>query len=81
MGLPLARTLKNIDRFLELKKKGGYKLPRLEIVMVDAIQTHDEIPRIRRYWQDRNIKWYIEPVENRADQKDIRNAARLVNTN
>jgi len=75
MGLPLARTLKNIDRFLELKKKGGYKLPRLEIVMVDAIQTHDEIPRVRRYWQDRNIKLYIEPVENRADQKDIRNAA------
>ena len=75
MGLPLAKTLKNIDRFLELKKKGGYKLPRLEIVMVDAIQTHDEIPRIRRYWQDRNIKLYIEPVENRADQKDIRNAA------
>ena len=75
MGLPLARTLKNIDRFLELKEKGGYKLPRLEIVMVDAIQTHDEIPRIRRYWQDRNIKLYIEPVENRADQKNIRDAA------
>ncbi|MGD9291188.1 MAG: radical SAM protein, partial [Desulfobacterales bacterium] len=65
MGLPLANTLKNIDRFLALKQKGGYKLPRLEIVMVDAIQTHDEIPSIRRYWQDRNIKLYIEPVENR----------------
>jgi molybdenum cofactor biosynthesis enzyme MoaA len=75
MGLPLAKTLKNIDRFLELKKKGGYKLPRLEIVMVDSIQTHDEIPRIRRYWQDRNIKLYIEPVENRADQHNIRDTA------
>ena len=75
MGLPLARTLQNIDRFLELKEKGGYKLPRLEIVMVDAIQTHDEIPHIRRYWQDRNTKLYIEPVENRADQQNIRNTA------
>jgi len=75
MGLPLAKTLRNIDRFLELKKKGGYKLPRLEIVMVDSIQTHDEIPRIRRYWQDRNIKLYIEPVENRADQHNIRDTA------
>ena len=75
MGLPLDKTLKNIDRFLELKKRGGYKLPRLEIVMVDSIQTHDEIPRIRRYWQDREIKLYIEPVENRADQHNIRDTA------
>jgi molybdenum cofactor biosynthesis enzyme MoaA len=75
MGLPLAKTLKNIDRFLELKVRGGYKLPRLEIVMVDSIQTHDEIPDIRRYWQDRNIKLYIEPVENRADQDNIRETA------
>jgi len=75
MGLPLDKTLKNIDHFLELKKKGGYKLPRLEIVMVDSIQTHDEIPQIRRYWQDREIKLYIEPVENRADQHNIRDTA------
>ena len=75
MGLSLAKTLKNIDRFLELKEKGGFKTPRLEIVMVDSIQTHDEIPRIRRYWQDRNIKLYIEPVENRAGQENIRKTA------
>ena len=75
MGLPLAKTLKNIDRFLELKLRGGYKIPKLEIVMVDSIQTHDEIPRIRHYWQDRNIKLYIEPVENRADQDNIRETA------
>jgi molybdenum cofactor biosynthesis enzyme MoaA len=75
MHLPLDKTLKNIDHFLELKKKGDYKLPRLEIVMVDSIQTHDEIPRIRRYWQDREIKLYIEPVENRADQQNIRDTA------
>ena len=75
MGLALEKTLKNIDCLLELKIRGGYKLPRLEIVMVDSIQTHDEIPRIRRYWQDREIKLYIEPVENRADQQNIRDTA------
>ena len=69
MGLELTKTLRNIDRLLELKQQGGYKLPRLEIVMVDSIQTHDEIPAIKRYWQERGIKLYIEPVENRADQK------------
>jgi len=75
MGLELSKTLGNIDRLLTLKQQGGYKLPRLEIVMVDSIQTHDEISDIRRYWQQRDIKLYIEPVENRADQQNIRDAA------
>jgi molybdenum cofactor biosynthesis enzyme MoaA len=75
MGLELAKTLRNIDRLLALKQQGGYKSPRLEIVMVDSIQTHNEIPNIRRYWQERDIKLYIEPVENRADQQNIRNSA------
>ena len=75
MGLPLERTLKNIDRFLALKQQGGYKRPKLEIVMVDAVQTHDEIAHIRQYWQDRDIKLYVEPVENRADHQNIRDTA------
>jgi molybdenum cofactor biosynthesis enzyme MoaA len=75
MGLELSKTLSNIDRLLTLKQQGGYKLPRLEIVMVDSIQTHNEIPAIKRYWQQRDIKLYIEPVENRADQQNIRDSA------
>ena len=75
MGLDLSRTLRNIDRLLELKQQGGYRLPRLEIVMVDSIQTHSAIPQIKRYWQKRGIKLYIEPVENRADQQSIRDSA------
>ncbi|CAB1065237.1 hypothetical protein D1BOALGB6SA_10034 [Olavius sp. associated proteobacterium Delta 1] len=75
MGLELSKTLSNIDRLLSLKQQGGYKLPRLEIVMVDSIQTHNEIPEIKRYWRERDIKLYIEPVENRADQQSIRDSA------
>ena len=75
MGLDLSKTLSNIDRLLSLKQQGGYKLPRLEIVMVDSVQTHNEIPAIERYWRQRDIKLYIEPVENRADQQNIRDAA------
>jgi molybdenum cofactor biosynthesis enzyme MoaA len=75
MGLELAKTLSNIDRFLDLREQGGYKLPRLEIVMVDSAQTHEDIDSIRQYWQDRDIKLYIEVVENRADQKRIRDSA------
>jgi len=75
MNLPLERTLKNIDRFLGFKEKGGYRRPRLEIVTVDSIQTRDELPEIRRYWQERKIKLHIEPVENRIDHREIRETA------
>ena len=75
MGLPLEKTLKNIDRFLALKKQGGYKRPKLEIVMVDSVQTHEGISRMRQYWQDRDIALYVEPVENRANQHNIRDTA------
>lgn len=75
MHLRLGRTLANIDRFLELRQQGGYKRPRLEIVMVDSVHTHHEIPLAQRYWQSRGIRLFIEPVENRADQQDIRNTA------
>lgn len=71
MGLSLDRTLKNIDRFLSLKNAGNYKYPRLEISVVDTLQTHAEIPAMRRYWQKRGIELYVEPVENRAQQQGI----------
>jgi hypothetical protein len=75
MQLPLEKTLRNIDRFLELKKKGGYQKPRLEIVAVDSIHSREEIPAMKRYWQKRGIKLFVQTVENRADQKNIRDAA------
>ena len=75
MNLPLERMLKNIDRFLDLKEKGVYRRPRLEIVTVDSIQTHAELPEMRRYWQKRTIKLHIEPVENRIDHTKIRQSA------
>jgi hypothetical protein len=34
-----------------------------------------EISRVRQYWQERQIKLYVEPVENRAAQHNIRETA------
>ena len=75
MNLSLDQTLRNIDRFIELKEKGGYNKPRLQIVTVDSIQTRDELPAIRQYWRKRKIKLHVEPVENRIDHLEIRDAA------
>jgi radical SAM protein with 4Fe4S-binding SPASM domain len=75
MRLPLGRTLRNIDRFLELKAQGGYRRPLLEIAMVDADQTHAEIPAARRYWDQRGVRLSVQPMENRADHVGIRQTA------
>jgi hypothetical protein len=75
MRLRLERTLRNIDRFLDLKARGGYQRPKLEIVAVDSVHTHEEIPAIRTYWHAREVKLVVEPVENRADHGTIRGTA------
>lgn len=75
MRLRLDKTLHNIDRFLDLKARGDYRRPKLEIVVVDSVHNHDEIPEIRNYWQNRGIQLVVEPVENRADHGTIRKTA------
>ncbi len=75
MHLRLEKTLRNIDRFLDLKARGGYKRPKLEIVVVDSIHNHDEIPAIRKYWHEREVKLFVATVENRADHGTIRGTA------
>lgn len=72
MRLRLERTLRNIDRFLELKAQGAYPRPVLEIAMVDSPQTSGEIPDARRYWEQRGIRLSVQPMENRADHASIR---------
>jgi molybdenum cofactor biosynthesis enzyme MoaA len=74
MGLRLERTLRNIDRFLDLRAQGAYARPVLEIAMVDSPQTHAEIPDARRYWEGRGIRFGVQPMENRAGHAGIRNA-------
>jgi hypothetical protein len=68
-------TLRNIDRFLELKAQGAYPRPVLEIAMVDSPQTSGEIPDARRYWEQRGIRLSVQPMENRADHASIRGGA------
>ena len=72
MRLRLERTLRNIDRFLELKAQGAYPRPVLEIAMVDSPQTSGEIPEARRYWEQRGVRLSVQPMENRADHASIR---------
>lgn len=74
-GLPLARTLKNIERFMELKAARGTKRPRLEVAMVDSEFTRAEIPAARSFWQARGVSLAVQPMENRAGHAAIRQSA------
>lgn len=74
-GLPLARTLKNIERFMELKAANRTKRPRLEVAMVDSDSTRAEIPAARRFWQARGVSLSVQPMENRAGHTALRRSA------
>ena len=74
-GLPLARTLKNIERFTALKAARNQKRPRLEAAMVDSPATHAEIPEARRFWQARGVPLSVQPMENRAGHAAVSKSA------
>lgn len=78
MHLRLEKTLRNADRFLDLKARGKYRRPKVEIVAVDSAHNHDEIPALRKYREARDVKLVVATMENRADHGTIRAAALAV---
>ena len=42
MGIPLPKVLKNIERLLELRRDGGYKM-RIRVVMLDTTDVHPQL--------------------------------------
>lgn len=70
MGIPLAKTLRNVERFLKMRDEAGVKM-RVRIVMLDTTDIHDEIPAIKKYWKERGVKININQLENRGNHKGI----------
>lgn len=71
MRLKLHKTLRNVERFLELKEKGGYDGPRVKVVMLDTAEVHDQIPSIRKFWADRGVALNVNRLENRGKHAAI----------
>ncbi|GAB4317952.1 MAG: SPASM domain-containing protein [Candidatus Sumerlaeia bacterium] len=71
MGIPFEKTLRNLERFMELVRAGNYKI-RVRVVMLDTTEIHDQLPRIRRFWADRGIKINVNRLENRGHHKAIK---------
>jgi MoaA/NifB/PqqE/SkfB family radical SAM enzyme len=71
MGIPLQKTLDNIDRLLELKRDGNYKKPRVRVCMLVTNYLEPQLPAIRKYWKDRGVKINLNQLENRGNHKAL----------
>jgi MoaA/NifB/PqqE/SkfB family radical SAM enzyme len=71
MRLKLDKTLRNIERFLELKEQGNYKLPKVKVLMLDTSEIHGHLSRIRQYWKSLGVRVKINQIENRANHCGI----------
>jgi MoaA/NifB/PqqE/SkfB family radical SAM enzyme len=49
-SIPLERVIKNIENFLELKEKGGYKLPVTGVSMCVLRQNQHEREMFEKFW-------------------------------
>lgn len=73
MGLRLDKTLANIDRFLELKRAGNYKLPRVRVCMLVTKYIEPQLPQIREYWGARGVKINLNQIESRGGHEALHN--------
>ncbi|HUT22798.1 MAG TPA: radical SAM protein [Sumerlaeia bacterium] len=71
MGMPLERTLENIDRLLDLKRQGNYEKPRVRVCMLVTQLLEPQLPGIREYWGRRGVKINLNQLENRGKHKNI----------
>lgn len=73
MKLPLQKTLDNIDRFLEFKRAGGYKKPRVRVVMLLTRYLEPQMAEVKRYWNSRGVKINLNQLENRGNHRALHN--------
>ena len=65
VGGDFEKVLRNIDLFLEMRLKGGYKLPILRTTLVRSKLNEHEADSFTKYWTDRadyvSIQEFISP--------------------
>ena len=74
MNLSYTRIMDNIDRFLDIREKKKKLLPKLTVTTLLTTITEPEIEYARKYWADRDIRFKVHKMDNRAGV-DIKNLA------
>lgn len=64
---PLDKVVAKIERFLELKEKGGYKLPITGVSLCRLADNEHEVEDFQNYWKDKvdmvSIQTFVPPVD------------------
>tara|TARA_A100001015_G_scaffold311862_1_gene415922 strand:- start:252 stop:1319 length:1068 start_codon:yes stop_codon:yes gene_type:complete len=72
-SIPLDRVIKNIEDFLNLKEKGGYKLPVVGVSFCKVKQNEDEVEEFINFWRNKvdtvSIQKFMPPTTNKQKYK------------
>lgn len=72
-SIPLERVKRNIMDFLELKEKGGYKLPVVGVSFCKVKQNEHEVDDFIDFWRDKvdliSIQKFMPPTTNKEKYK------------
>lgn len=72
-SISLDRVKRNIFNFLELKEKGGYKLPIVGVSFCVLKQNENEVDDFKNYWKDIvdivSIQRFVPPTLNKEKYK------------
>tara|TARA_A100000164_G_C21910419_1_gene775346 strand:- start:646 stop:1704 length:1059 start_codon:yes stop_codon:yes gene_type:complete len=72
-SIALDRVKRNILDFLELKEKGGYKLPVVGVSFCKIKQNEDEVDEFIKFWENKvdlvSIQRFMPPTTNKEKYK------------
>ena len=74
-AIDLDKVKRNIFNFLDLKEKGGYKLPVVGVSFCKLKQNEHELEQFKNYWKDKvdlvSIQTFVPPTQNKKDYLDF----------
>lgn len=68
MDLDFARTMENIETFLQLKRRQKTSRPRVKVTTLRTRLVEEELDTAKAYWADRDVTFHIHSVDNRNGQ-------------
>ena len=73
-SIHMDKVKKNIETFLNLKEKGGYKLPIVGVSFCKLRQNEHEVDKFIDYWKDKvdliSIQKFMPPTPNKEKYKE-----------
>ena len=74
-AIDLEKVKKNIFTFLELKEKGGYKLPVVGVSFCKLKNNQHELEEFKNYWKDKvdlvSVQTFVPPTQNKKAYLDF----------